>query len=241
MTITRFRVAISYASAVPERFELVAQVAEHLAAAVGGPQHVLYDRFHEAEFSRPDLDEHLIPLYLDHSELMVVFLDEHYERSQWCGLEWRVVRALIKQRKQSTVMLVRFDATQPKALLGLAGFLDIDGRTAETIASLVLQRWEQETGGPRQSWPPASREPARTSTAVQAQPPPPKVAPTRLPPPACPIFGREEELARLDAAWASSGADQTNVVTLVAWGGVGKTALLFEWMNRLGREGWRGA
>ncbi|MEX1364004.1 MAG: toll/interleukin-1 receptor domain-containing protein, partial [Nannocystaceae bacterium] len=66
----------------------------------------------------------------------------------------------------------------------------------------------------------------------------PKVAPTRLPPPACPIFGRDDELARLDAAWDCSGADQTNVVTLVAWGGVGKTALLFEWMNRLGREGW---
>jgi hypothetical protein len=41
------------------------------------------------------------------------------------------------------------------------------------------------------------------------------------------FLGREEELARLDAAWA----DGTNVLSLVAWGGVGKTALLSQWIQ----------
>jgi hypothetical protein len=41
------------------------------------------------------------------------------------------------------------------------------------------------------------------------------------------FLGREEELARLDAAWA----DGTNILSLVAWGGVGKTALLSQWIQ----------
>jgi tetratricopeptide (TPR) repeat protein len=70
---------------------------------------------------------------------------------------------------------------------------------------------------------------------------PPKVASTRLPHNATKLFGRETELERLDALWAANGAGKTNVVTLVAWGGVGKTSLVVEWMNRLAAEGWRGA
>jgi hypothetical protein len=70
---------------------------------------------------------------------------------------------------------------------------------------------------------------------------PPKVASTRLPHNATKLFGRETELERLDALWAASGAGKTNVVTLVAWGGVGKTSLVVEWMNRLAADGWRGA
>ena len=52
------------------------------------------------------------------------------------------------------------------------------------------------------------------------------------------LVGREGELARLDAAWADP---ETNVVTIVAWGGVGKTALVATWMARLAADRWRGA
>lgn len=70
---------------------------------------------------------------------------------------------------------------------------------------------------------------------------PPKVAPTRLPQRKTKLFGRDDELGRLDAMWSGAGAAKVNVVTLVAWGGVGKTSLVFEWMNRLAADGWRGA
>jgi hypothetical protein len=68
-----------------------------------------------------------------------------------------------------------------------------------------------------------------------------KVAPTRLPHKATELFGREAELRQLDVEWLSSGAEKHNVVVIVAWGGVGKTSLVFEWMNRLAAEGYRGA
>jgi tetratricopeptide (TPR) repeat protein len=61
----------------------------------------------------------------------------------------------------------------------------------------------------------------------------PKAAPTRLPGGAPELFGRERELEALDAAWAN---DSTHVITIIAWGGVGKTALLHEFRNRLCRR-----
>jgi len=65
-----------------------------------------------------------------------------------------------------------------------------------------------------------------------------EVAPTRLRYGADRLVGREKELARLDAVWHDP---KTHVVTIVAWGGVGKTALVVEWMARMARDGWRGA
>src|SRR6185295_15551951 len=60
----------------------------------------------------------------------------------------------------------------------------------------------------------------------------------RLPRVSGELFGREEILARLDAAWA----DPTkHVVTLVAWGGVGKTVLVAEWVARLAARQFDGA
>ncbi len=55
---------------------------------------------------------------------------------------------------------------------------------------------------------------------------PPKIATTRLTHVAEELFGREIDLARLDAAWESPGI---HVVALVAWGGVGKTSLVAKW------------
>jgi hypothetical protein len=66
----------------------------------------------------------------------------------------------------------------------------------------------------------------------------PIIAVTRLQHGAEHLVGRETELTRLDTAWQDP---KTHVVTIVAWGGVGKTALVVEWMARMARDGWRGA
>lgn len=52
------------------------------------------------------------------------------------------------------------------------------------------------------------------------------------------LFGREAELAALDAAWATG---TLNIYTLVAWGGAGKTSLAFHWVQtHLAAKGWPG-
>jgi len=52
------------------------------------------------------------------------------------------------------------------------------------------------------------------------------------------LFGRETELAALDAAWAKG---TLNVYTLVAWGGAGKTSLVFHWVQeQFAKKVWPG-
>ena len=52
------------------------------------------------------------------------------------------------------------------------------------------------------------------------------------------LIGREAELARLDAAWEDPN---TRVLTLVAFGGTGKSALVGRWLQNLSLDGYRGA
>jgi TIR domain len=73
------------------------------------------------------------------------------------------------------------------------------------------------------------------------------------PPPACPAYvhitglpetayerlvGREKELQRLNDAWADR---QTNILSLIAEGGAGKSALVNEWLTNLHVDDYRGA
>ncbi len=60
----------------------------------------------------------------------------------------------------------------------------------------------------------------------------------RLPVTGAELFGRQAELALLDEAWE---ADKTNVLSLVAWGGVGKSTLVSKWLEALRADNWRGA
>ncbi len=52
------------------------------------------------------------------------------------------------------------------------------------------------------------------------------------------LFGREKELKLLDEAWTEH---HTHILTLVAWGGVGKTALVNQWLNQMETDNYRGA
>lgn len=60
----------------------------------------------------------------------------------------------------------------------------------------------------------------------------------RLPIPGPHFVGRDAELARLDAAWEDP---RIHVLTFVAFGGVGKSALVARWLDRMSAENWRGA
>ena len=52
------------------------------------------------------------------------------------------------------------------------------------------------------------------------------------------LFGRDEQLRQLDEAWAN---EHTHVISLVAFGGVGKSALVNHWLGKLAAEDYRGA
>jgi serine/threonine protein kinase/predicted ATPase len=67
---------------------------------------------------------------------------------------------------------------------------------------------------------------------------PKKVSLARLPITGGGFFGREEDMAFLDAAWAN---EHVNIVSIVAWAGVGKSTLVNHWLNRMAGEHYRSA
>ena len=67
---------------------------------------------------------------------------------------------------------------------------------------------------------------------------PDKISISRLPVTGRELFGRDEKLKQLDEAW--DGHD-THILSLVAWGGVGKSALVNHWLGRMARDDYRGA
>jgi hypothetical protein len=142
-TPKKFDIALSF----PGKYRtFVGDVAARLADQVGR-ERILYDKFHEAEFARPDLDTYLQHLYHDESELVVAFLCADYKDKEWCGLEWRAIRDLIKQRKISSVMLLRFDSTEIPGLFSTDGYIFIDNhRTIKEVADLIYQRLQVNKG-----------------------------------------------------------------------------------------------
>lgn len=162
----RFLVALSFPG---EHREFVADVAQHLSRELGQPR-VLYDRFHEAEFARPNLDTHLQALYHDESELVVVFLSANYERKEWPGLEWRAIRDLIKKKQAPSIMLIRLDDANVSGVFSIDGYINAEGRTPADIAALIIDRLliletERQPLGPSQG----SAQPATGSIPAQGQ------------------------------------------------------------------------
>jgi hypothetical protein len=132
----RFRVALSFPG---ERRRFVKRVAKQLAASLG-QKAVLYDAWYEAEFARPDLDTYLQTLYHDQADLIAVFLCAGYERKEWCGLEWRAVRDLIKRRRSDSVMPLRWDDTEIQGLFSIDGYVWIGRRSPAEIAAVIMER-----------------------------------------------------------------------------------------------------
>jgi serine/threonine protein kinase len=67
---------------------------------------------------------------------------------------------------------------------------------------------------------------------------PDRISLARLPVTGKEVFGREEDLAFLDAAWVNP---QVNLVSVVAWAGVGKSTLVNQWLRSLAADRYRSA
>jgi serine/threonine protein kinase len=99
----------------------------------------------------------------------------------------------------------------------------IDGRRRITPQTLHLT--------PSPVWRVGTRKPSVRSG-------PKKISVARLPVTGSELFGREEDIAFLDRAWSNKDA---NVVTIVAWAGVGKSTLINHWLRRMASDHYRSA
>ncbi|HJQ24985.1 MAG TPA: restriction endonuclease [Blastocatellia bacterium] len=77
------------------------------------------------------------------------------------------------------------------------------------------------------------------ATAATTPLPRDKISIARLPTSGPELFGRDSELQLLNDAWNNP---KINIISFVAWGGVGKTALVNHWLKqRMARDNYRGA
>lgn len=140
----RFHIALSFPG---EHRQYVSQVAEHLAAKLGKST-VFYDEWYTAELARPNLDTYLQAIYHEHSELIVPFLCADYDHKEWCGLELRAILDLLKKRQTQNIMPMRLDKTNIPGLFSIDGYVDLQNRTPEQAAALILQRLAINRGDP---------------------------------------------------------------------------------------------
>lgn len=132
----RFKVALSFPG---EKREYVSAVADELKKRLP-PGAVFYDKDFTAQLARPNLDTLLQRIYLQNSDLVVVFLCADYERKRWCGIEWRAIREIINNRDDLSLMPMRFDRQEIPGLFSHDGYVDLSEFTPEQAAELVIQR-----------------------------------------------------------------------------------------------------
>jgi tetratricopeptide (TPR) repeat protein len=209
MAPNRFRIAFSFAG---EKRAFVAEAAR-LVAERFGQDAILYDRFHESEFADADLAFDLPALYRDQSDVIVAVFCPDYDKKEWCGLEWRAIFSLIKEGRSKRVLLSRFGLADGKGLFGLGGFIDLDNKTPDQFAGLILERLALNEGRGKDHY-------TKSATIVSGGPR------TSIPhnlPWLQPFFGREKELLKI--AEALEPESRTWGALIDGPGGIGKTSL----------------
>lgn len=141
----RFRIAFSFAG---EKRDFVATTARILAKQFGEEQ-ILYDKYHEAEFARFNLGIYLPKLYGEQSELIVPVLCANYDQKLWTGWEWVHIYGLLTKDDGHRVMPSRFDYANADGLSSAAGFIELDDKTPQQFATLILQRLALNEGKPK--------------------------------------------------------------------------------------------
>lgn len=132
----RFKVALSFPG---ERREYVAAVADEVKKRIGKGA-VFYDKDFTAQLARPNLDTLLQRIYLNNSDLVVVFLCKDYERKEWCGLEWRAIRQIIKNKNDHAIMFMRFDAADVSGSMSIDGYVDLEEHSPLQTARMIVER-----------------------------------------------------------------------------------------------------
>ncbi|OHB66406.1 MAG: hypothetical protein A2Y77_04490 [Planctomycetes bacterium RBG_13_62_9] len=174
---------------------------------------------------------------MDKADIAICLISKYYLGSDFINKE---EIPDLKRRRQERGMLVMPLLLSPctwKAVRWLTGIqmFPCDGLSLDEIrpkvhqermlADFALKVYEQAAGRGSVDNGSVSVEPGQVDIA-------------RLPETGAQLFGRDKEPQLLDELWDSGSA---NVVSLVAWGGVGKSTLVNQWLRYLTTDNYRGA
>ncbi|MCP3962502.1 MAG: toll/interleukin-1 receptor domain-containing protein, partial [bacterium] len=159
--------------------------------------------------------------------------------SDFVKVEWSAAVAKDPTGKQRRLIPVRVEECEPEGILGPIVYADLVGLGEEEAARVLLKAFAERAKPDEApvfpgalSFSIASERPSFPGAAA------PRVSIAKLPATGEHFVAREAELARLDAAWDD---EATNVISFVAMGGTGKSALVNHWLDAVAADGWRGA
>lgn len=132
----KFKVALSFPG---EKRGYVSNVVELIRPKLGKDS-IFYDFDYQSQLARPNLDTMLQNIYRNNSELIVVFLCAEYSKKQWCGLEWRAIRDIIKAKENKRIMFVRFDNTDVDGVFSIDGYIDANKLSETEVSKFILER-----------------------------------------------------------------------------------------------------
>jgi tetratricopeptide (TPR) repeat protein len=176
---------------------------------------------------------------MDQAAVAVCLISADYLDSDFCQKE--EIPYLLERRKRDGMILLpvlirpcpwwAFDWLEEKQMLprdGKSIAEDFQGLEDGVFTQLAREIFNIVTDP---NYKPPAPPPLRWSF-------PEKIDIDRLPVTGSDLFGRQKELKLLDEAWDSA---ETNVISFVAWGGVGKSTLVNKWIERMAAENYRGA
>jgi hypothetical protein len=132
----RFKAAFSFPGELRDRvYEIASLVKDELPAGA-----VFYDDDFTAQLARPNLDSLLQTVYLNNSDLVVVFLSADYEKKMWCGIEWRAVRGIINNKSDHSLMFIRSDESEIPGVFAHDGYIDLNRFSDKQVAAFVVER-----------------------------------------------------------------------------------------------------
>lgn len=101
---------------------------------------VFYDLFEEADLWGKDLYAHLSEIYRKRARFTVMFISEAYGRKLWTNHERRAAQAKAFQEAQEYILPARFDDTDIPGVLPTVGYVPLEKRSPDDLASLVARK-----------------------------------------------------------------------------------------------------
>jgi tetratricopeptide (TPR) repeat protein len=171
---------------------------------------------------------------LKESDRTLLVLSQHFLDASFTQPEWAAAFAQDPEGVTRKVLPVRIDKCKPEGLLGQIVYIDLAGKSKDQARETLEKGLDPNRVKPVSPPPfPESPGPGRRGPIKKI-----KISLSKLPDTSPVLFGREKQLAFLDRAWQE---EETGVVTLVAWGGVGKTALVNRWLMDIKQKNFGGA
>jgi len=161
------------------------------------------------------------------AERTIVVLSPNYLNAVYTQPEWAAAFAVDPTGSQKKLVPVRVRECIPQGMLNPIIDIDLVGLSEGKARQVLSSGIKKERVKPRQA-PGFPGDAAARPVASPPTFPSLQVSIYKLPVTDKDLFGREKELELLDNAWADP---HSHMVTFVAWGGVGKSALVNYWLN----------